>query len=212
MKLREMLERVDQLAPFDTQEAFDNCGLLLGDPEKEIETVLLALDCTQAVAEEAIRIGAGLVITHHPLMFSPVKTLREDNAEARILCTLIRAGIALIAAHTCLDKAPGGINDVLAQTMGLSQIRGEGFLRLGDLPEAMQAGDVQKLLAEKLDTTVRLMGDAKRMIHTVGMCSGAGSEEWEAAHASGAEAFVSGEIKHHHALAAAAEGVVCFEC
>ena len=212
MKVIDVYRRLDQIAPFDTQEAFDNSGLLTGHPDWEVTGALLTLDCTPAAVREAVEHGANLIISHHPLMFSPRKTLREDDPEAALLSALIRSRIALIACHTCLDKAPGGINDVLADRAGLEQVEGEGFLRVGNLPETMTAEAYGALLSERLHTVTRIMGDPRQQVTRVGLCSGAGSDEWEEAKALGADAFISGEIKHHHALAAAQQGVVCFEC
>ena len=125
---------------------------------------------------------------------------------------LIREDLSLIASHTCLDQAPGGINDALAECCALLDVEGEGFVRVGTLPKPMRAGELKEYLSAALDTEVRLMGDPEITVSRLGMCSGAGGSEWEAAAALGAEAFLSGEVKHHQALAMADAGVPCFEC
>ena len=210
LTVRQVLEYINVRAPFDTQEDFDNSGLLLGNPETPVRHILVALDCTEAVAAEAERVDADLIVTHHPLMFSPRKRLCEDDAEAALLCRLIRGKRALIAAHTNLDQAQDGMNDVLASIIGLTDVTGDGFLRVGFLPKPMKAEAFAAQLAERLQTVVRTMGGGT--VRRVGLCSGAGSEFWQAAKALGADAFVSGEIRHHHALASCAAGVTCFEC
>ena len=212
MKVRQIYELLDAVAPFETQEPYDNSGLLVGSPEQEVSGILFALDVTQAVISEALSLGANLIVTHHPLMFEAVRRMTDESFEGRLIQRMIREGLSLIACHTCLDKASGGINDALAERCALLDVQGEGFVRVGDLPQPMTAGELKEYLAVALNTDVRLMGDASLQISRLGLCSGAGGSEWIAARELGAEAFLSGEIKHHHALAMAEAGLPCFEC
>jgi len=191
--------------------AFDNSGLLVGNPDQEVTGVHFALDVTSRVIDEAIENGANLIVTHHPMMFSPIKRLVETNHEARLLCRLIRAGISLISAHTNLDQAPGGCNDALAHAIGLTDIQGEGFIRVGTLPHRMSAQDLATHISASLGDVVRVMGNPSALVDKVGMCSGSGADEWPAAAAMGAQAFLTGEVKHHIALEAADAGVVLLE-
>lgn len=211
LTLQKVYDIINERAPFETQLAFDNSGLLVGHPEWEVKGIHVALDVTNAVISEAIANGANLIITHHPLMFSPIKRLVETNYEAHLLCNLVREGIGLISAHTNLDQAVGGMNDVLAATIGLTDIQGEGFLRVGTLPQPMNANDLAAHISRCLGDSVRVMGDGGRIIRKVGMCSGSGSDEWKGAAALGAEAFLTGETKHHIALEAADAGMVMLE-
>lgn len=211
LTVQQVYDIVNELAPFETQVAYDNSGLLVGDPSSAVTGIHFALDVTNRVIDEAIEAGANLIITHHPLMFSPIKRLVETGYEARLLCRLIRANISLISAHTNLDQAPGGVNDALAAAIGLTDVTGEGFVRVGRLPEAMTAAALAAHVSRSLGDAVRLMGDGSAIIRRVGMCSGAGSDEWPAAAAMGAEAFLTGEAKHHFALEAADSGVVILE-
>ena len=202
---------LNSIAPFDTAEAYDNPGLLTGRMDQVITGVLLALDCTPQTVEEAKALGANVIVTHHPLMFAPRQNLREDDYEGGLICSLIRANIALIAAHTNLDIAPGGINDALAQRLGLKRIAGEGFVRAGDLPEPMSAEKLAEYCVARLNTVVRLCGPKTAVISRLGMCSGAGSGEWRQAVAWGAQAFLAGEVKHHHGVEAAQAGIPLLE-
>ena len=211
MTVQWLYDWLNAYAPFDTAEDFDNPGLLTGRMDWEVTGVLLALDCTPQTVREAKELGVNVIITHHPLMFSPLHTLREDSFEPAILCELIRHKIALIAAHTNLDKAPGGINDALAMRLGLSQISGEGFVRVGDLPHPMSGDELAAYCGEKLNTVVRLTGPKDARIIRLGMCSGAGSGEWKEALKWGAQAFISGEVKHHVAIEAAFAGIPMLE-
>ena len=212
MNIQNIYELLDMAVCFESQEPYDNSGLLVGDPSQEVTGVLFALDVTEAAIREAVSLGANLIVTHHPLMFDPVRRITADTYEGRLITHLIQAGIGLIACHTCLDKAPGGINDALAECCALLDVRGEGFVRVGTLPSPMKAGDLKEYLAAAMQTDVRLMGDPEIPVSRLGLCSGAGGSEWEAAAALGAQAFLSGEVKHHLALAMADAGIPCFEC
>ena len=172
MTVRDFYLLINGIAPFETQAEFDNSGLLIGSPAAEVSCVLLALDVTEAVINEAVSLGAQLIITHHPLMFSPRRQLTDEDYEGRLIRHLVRENISLIAAHTNLDQAPCGVNDTLAELCGLTDVSGEGFFR----------------------------------------CSGGGSDEWTTAAEAGCDAFLSGEINHHLALAMADSGLVAFEC
>lgn len=211
LTVQQVYDFINERAPFETQLAFDNSGLLVGHPDNEVTGIHFALDVTNHVIDEAIANGANLIVTHHPMMFSAIKRLVETGHEARLLCRLIRAGISLISAHTNLDQAHGGCNDVLAQTIGLTDIQGEGFIRVGTLPSPMAADELAAHIGEKLGDVVRVMGDPTAVITRVGMCSGSGADEWPAATAMGAQAFLTGEVKHHIALEAADAGVVMLE-
>ena len=211
MLVQDVFSFIDGLAPFETQDSFDNSGLLVGDPAWEVRGIHVAMDVTSSVLDEAIEQGANLIVTHHPMMFSARKRLVETDSEAKLLCHMIRHEIALIAAHTNLDQAPGGINDVLAQTIGLTGIVGEAYLRVGELPAPMTAEAFARKAGEALGTVVRLMGDPDRMIRRVAVTSGAGSDSVHDALALGVDAFLTGEAKHHHALEAAESGMLVFE-
>lgn len=204
-------ELLDALAPFDTQADFDNAGLLVGDPQAEVTGIHLALDVTDRVIDDALSQGANLIVTHHPLMFSARKRLTEADYEGHLLLRLIRSNLSLIAAHTNLDQAPGGMNDTLAARLGLLRVTGEGFVRVGDLPEPMTAEAFAAVAARQLGDTVRVMGHRDALIHRVGLCSGGGCDEWAEAQAMGADAFLTGEVKHHIALDASYHGVVLLE-
>ena len=211
LTVQQVYDFINERAPFETQVAYDNSGLLVGHPSNEVTGIHFALDVTNNVIDEAIAHGANLIVTHHPMMFSPIKRLVETDYQARLLCRLIREGISLISAHTNLDQAAGGINDVLAQRIGLTDIQGEGFVRVGTLPSPMTAGELAASISAALGDVVRVMGDASARVEKVGMCSGSGADEWPAAAAMGAQAFLTGEAKHHIALEAADRGVVLLE-
>ena len=205
MTVRDFYLLINEIAPFETQAEFDNSGLLIGSPAAEVSCVLLALDVTEAVINEAVSLGA-------QLMFSPRRQLTDEDYEGRLIRRLVRENISLIAAHTNLDQASCGVNDTLAELCGLTEVSGEGFFRCGLLAETMTASACAEELSRRLGTTVRLMGPEDAKIRKIGLCSGGGSDELISAAEAGCDAFISGEIKHHLALAMADSGLVAFEC
>lgn len=212
MTVQQIYDLINAVAPFEIQAEFDNSGFLVGRRNQEISGILFALDLTQPVIDEAVFHQVSLIVTHHPLMFTPLRMLTDDDCEGRLIRRLVREDISFIAAHTNLDQAPGGINDVLASCCGLSGITGEGFFRCGMLKEPMPAEAFARFLSGRLQSVVRLMGNPDKLIRKAGLCSGGGSDEWTSAAASSCDAFISGEIKHHHALAMADQGLAAFEC
>ena len=203
---------LNELAPMETAESYDNVGTIVGRRDAKVTKILVALDCTWDVVKEAEKLGAELIVSHHPLTFHARKNLLEEDAEGRILCEMVRNNLSLIAAHTNLDQAPGGVNDTLASCCGLTDVSGEAFFRCGLLREPLSAAEYAEKLRTLLHTEVRLMGPEDRLIRKVGLCSGGGSDEWHRALESGCDAFISGEIKHHFGLAMADSGIIGLEC
>lgn len=203
---------INDRAPFETQESYDNSGLLLGTPDMPVRAIHVALDVTDRVLDEAEAAGANLVVTHHPLMFHARKRLVETDREARLLCRMIRANMALISAHTNLDLSPEGTGRALAQALSLEAPRAEGFVWIGALPAPMTGEAFVRHASEALHTIVQPFGDMTRIVRRVGLCSGSGGEFWREALALGADAFVTGELPHHHALDLTASGMLAFGC
>ncbi len=206
-KVKEILDWMDQNYPFSLAEDFDNCGLLIGDPEKEVFRCLLALDVTAEVVEDAVRERAELVLTHHPVIFNPLKRLLEGG----IAYKCVRRGIAVISSHTCLDKAAGGVNDVLAGMLSLREIaildNTDGIVRIGTLEKALSPLDFAEFCKRVLKAGgVRaVLGD--RPVRTAALCSGAGGSFLDAVLESGCDAYLTGEVKHHEAVLAKNAGI-----
>ena len=212
MTVKDLYEIIDRIAPFSTQMEGDNSGFLVGSVSQEVTAVLFALDVTEPVIDEAVSLGAQLIVTHHPLLMNPVRTLTDSDYESRLVRRLSRENISFIAAHTNLDQAPGGVNDTLAERCGLAGVSGDAFFRFGLLPEPVTAYEYADRLKNSLRTDVRLIGPGNALIRKVGLCSGSGGSEWPRAAETGCDAFVSGEIKHHFGLAMADSGIVGLEC
>lgn len=198
MTVKEIFDYLCTRAPLDTAEAWDNPGLLVGDPRKEVTRVLVALDATDGALATAEAVGADLLVTHHPVIFAPLKRLTADSIPYR----LAAAGIGVVSAHTNLDKAIGGVNDTLAARLGLQDVTvaADEFTRIGTLPQEMSARDFAAHVADVLETPVRYAGD--RPVRTVAVCGGSGGN-FIGGCVGQADAYVTGEVKHHEWLAAA---------
>lgn len=209
-------DTIDRLAPFWLTMDFDNTGILVGDRNREIACALLALDCTPAVVEQARQLGAQLIITHHPVIFHPLKRVNEDA----VVYQLIRSDIAVISAHTNLDIAQGGVTDALASAIGLRDCRGLELLneqtgawlgRIGTLPEPLSPEAFAAHIKACLNASSVKFAAAPRVIRTVALCSGSGADCLDAAISAGADALLTSEVKQHEYLAAAAAGISIFD-
>ncbi len=192
---------IDGFAPFRTAMDFDNSGLLAGERETGVQTVLLSLDITPDVVKEAARLPAQLIVSHHPVIFHPLRSLRPGTAPY----LLARCGIAAVCAHTNLDLAPGGVNSCLAARLGLHGLRAVHTCGGTGLAEAV-AGETDRAYAprEFAEFVKRALGcdglfyaDGGRPVTRVGLCGGSGSNYVYEAAEQGCQAFVTGEAKHH---------------
>lgn len=211
--VKTVFDYLNEIAPFETAESFDNVGLLIGSMHAPVERILVALDATPAVIQEALDLDVQLIVTHHPLMFGGTKRLLYDSYEGSVITAIVQNGLHLIAAHTNLDLSPELSGSAcLARRIGLENIRQEGFVLVGDLKEGdMSAGLLRKKIAHAEDDAVYLFGDEQAKITTLGISGGAYDGGFEQARAMGAQAYLTGEVKHHNALAAAGTGFVLYQ-
>ena len=212
--VQQIWDWLDSFAPFATQEAFDNAGLVIGDPSATVECVLFALDATLPVVREAQTLGVQLMVTHHPLLFGGIRQLRTDRPEGAAVAAIAGSGLNLIAAHTNFDQAPGGTGDSLASALGLAAILptpGTPYLRTGFLPAPMRAADFLADVDRRLGACARLYGDPQMTLHRVAVGPGACGDAVALAAADGAQAYVVGEIKHHELLEAQGLGLTVLE-
>ncbi|MCR5826739.1 MAG: Nif3-like dinuclear metal center hexameric protein [Oscillospiraceae bacterium] len=204
--VREIETALYEWAPRELAESWDNVGLLVGSADAQVHRVLIALDVTEWVAEEAIRRGAELIVAHHPVMncrWHEVQSVVDDNAQGRVLMRLLQNGVSAICMHTNLDAAEGGVNDVLARLLGLEGIETfneEKIGRIGTLK-------CEKGLEEFLQDVVQLLGckglryrDAQRRVHRVAVGGGACVDYAEQVRALGCDTFVTSDVKYHEFL------------
>lgn len=212
MTVRDVLDWLDALAPFDSAEDFDNVGLLMGDPQAKVSRVLFGMDLTEAMAREAAERGAELIVTHHPFIFHPLKRIDYTGPQGRALLALAQGHVCVIAAHTNWDKAPGGVSDSLAQALGLLDITApDDFLRVGTLPQPLDPEAFGGLIRRSLHIEARRYPAGRARISRVAAAGGAYGEGYEAAIAAGADAFVVGEVRHHELVDACARGLAVYD-
>lgn len=212
MKVRDVLNWLDALAPFDSAEDFDNVGLLLGDADASVRGVTFGMDVTEALVDDALAHGDELIVTHHPFIFHALKRINYNEPQGRALLKLTENRLSVIAAHTNWDKAPGGISDSLAQALGLTGVSApDDFLRLGSLAVPLSPAELGALVRQKLHIGPRCYPASGAPITRVAVAGGAYGEGYALAAASGAQAFVVGEVRHHELLDACARGLIVYD-
>ena len=193
-------------APRELAESWDNVGLLVGDPEAAVERVLVALDITPQVAEEALERGCQLIVAHHPVMncaWHPVQAVRADDRQGRTLTALLRGGVAAICMHTNLDAAEGGVNDILAEKLGLTQpemLTEEKIGRIGTLKCEIPLVEFTHSVIELLGCNGLRYVDAGRPVHRVAVGGGACGCYIPQAVAAGCDTFVTSDLKYNDFL------------
>lgn len=211
-----VMAALEAIAPRRLAEEWDNPGLLVGSPRQEVHRVLTALDATDAVIEEAIDLGADMIVAHHPVMFQAIKKVRTDLPLGHRLQVLLQHGIAVAAAHTNLDIAEGGVNDVLAARIGLVHVRdfvpagaeGASLGRVGELPEPMILDAFARQVRDGLPAEfVRVVESGDHTVKRVALCSGAGADFIGKAAMIGADAYVTGDVRYHDAQKAQELGI-----
>jgi len=212
--VREIEKALFALAPKEAAMPWDNVGQLLGDPEMEVSRVLVALDITEGVADEALEKGCQLIVAHHPVMnckWLPVQTVRSDTPQGHLLLKLLRNGISAICMHTNLDIAEGGVNDCLAQTLELVDPGPlgdeDGLCRMGSLSEPMPLSEFAKFVCKVLDCNGIRYADAGKMVHRVAVGGGACDDYEDTAIAAGCDTFVTSDLTYHTFLEAAGKGI-----
>lgn len=192
-KVKDFYGYLNSIAPFETQEDWDNSGMLVGDMDAEVKKVAVVLDITHEEIKKAKAIGADLIISHHPVIFSPVKSVTRGSVPYELVASSINA----LCCHTPLDIADGGTNDSLAKLLGIEVTRAEDpILRIGTV-EPTTAENLAGKIAKTLNTKVRY-ADAGRKIEKIAICTGAGCSLIEAA--GEIDAFITGDASHHNFL------------
>lgn len=206
MKVRDITSAIEQFAPLSLQESYDNSGLIVGNPDDEIRGgVLLAVDVTDAVIDEAIERGCSMIITHHPIIFHPLKRLNGATMVERCVMRAIRENIALYASHTNLDAVQGGMSWQLGNLLGLQQMAalqpdadGNGFGVVGELDKEVAIEEFFDTLRNRLSVSViRHSAVARPMVRRVAICTGAGSSMMEAARTSGCDVYVTADLRYN---------------
>lgn len=206
IKLKDILAHVGQFAPWELAEPWDNVGLMVGNPDQEATGVLIALDPTLQVIEEAILKKANIILTHHPLIFHPLKSINTATPLGQFLKKALVHDIAVVSCHTNLDIISDGVSDALARALYLRNTRpltltgnrpDQGFGKVGNLPKPMQGESFIHFVAQRLQLPAMMIaGPQPQTVSTIAVCGGSGSELAEAAFQAGAQVYITAELKH----------------
>ncbi len=212
--LAEVLEVLERLYPPSTAQSWDRVGLVTGDLRQPVRRVHLAVDPTLAVIEEARALGADLLITHHPLLLRGVHSVATTSAKGASVTHLVVGDVALYVAHTNADVAADGVCEALAEACGLAttqaltESEGQPMGRVGDLEEPLALRAFVERLATRLPKAaggIRVAGPPDAVVRRVAVLGGAGDDLLDAVRASGADVYVTADLRHHPALEAREE-------
>lgn len=210
LTIQELIKILQQIAPDSLAENWDNVGLLVGSPEQKVKAILLALDPSPELIRDAVDKGCNLIITHHPVIFRPIKALRTDQPTGHFIAEAIQHSIGVIGCHTNLDATIGGVSDVLADGLGVQDTRPLvagaqgcesenmcGLGRIGSYPEPISPQEFIKRVCDSCKPPWLLeAGSRPETVSTVAVCGGSCSDFAETALALGADVFITAEIKH----------------
>ena len=206
MKVRDITAVIEAFAPLSLQESYDNSGLIVGRPDDEVHKALLAVDVTEEVLAEAVAEGCDMIITHHPIIFHPLKRFNSASVTERCVEEAIRRGIVLYAAHTNLDSTPQGMSWRVAEMLGVENLEvlqstndlGAGFGVVGNLPSAIPSEVfMQQVMAKFGVQALRHSDVVKSEVRRVAVCTGAGASLIDVAKESGADIYLTADLKYN---------------
>ncbi len=203
--VKDIYDFIDSIAPFDTQEEWDNSGFLVGNINAEVKKILFTLDITNDIIAQAVAGGFDLIISHHPLIFRPVKNVFSDT----LVYNTVKSGLNVISAHTNFDKAVDGINDELCRKIGVCNFEkiGDTYLNIAIIDGEMSCEEFVNKVKDSLNTTVRF-NSVNKSIKRIGVCGGSGCDFLELAKELNCDAFLTGDASHHKFLDADEMGIL----
>ncbi len=221
VQLREIIETLEQIAPSQYAASWDNTGLQIGGADDPIRSILVSLDITPGVIQEAVKKKADLIISHHPLFFQPLRQIRTDTGAGRIVQSLLKAGIAVYSAHTNFDVMKNGMSNILGKALGLqgwspiqeiSVTDGTGWGRIGSLQEEKGFDDFVADLKEALQVQwLRWIGPPAKKVLKVACCGGSGASLLPDVLEHRPDLFITGDIKYHEAVHFQLEGITVLD-
>lgn len=214
--IKDVIDLIEYAAPKELQYDWDNTGLIVKCSDS-VEKILIALDVTEEVIKEAVECGCDMILTHHPLIFSAIKSLSFDEYPNSLVMELIKSGISLYSAHTSYDRAQGGMNDMLADRLGLTDVKtiggtGEDLMRIGELESAVSAKELAQHVKEKLGSECVKVSDENCInIKRVAVIGGSGADFIFAAKQQDADVLITGEAKLNNFLEAKDLGILLID-
>lgn len=207
MKAKAIMDLMNSWALPELIDDWDNTGFQIGDDNKDVSRILLALDLNDKICQKAIEENFHIIITHHPLIFKPINSITTSNYKEKLIYNLIRNEIVVYNAHTNLDRAEGGVSHQLGKLLGLKEgkplhlnfEKSFGYGRVGDIEE-ISLNDYIKVIKEQLDTeNVIVYGNQEKLIKRIAVCGGSGAEFIYDAYRENADIYITGDIKYHEA-------------
>ena len=205
MQLSALLKEFDSIWPPATAEAWDRPGLMLGNPDKEIRKILLTVDITAIVIEQAVEMNIDLIVAHHPMFLRGVFELNELGFRGANAATAIKSDIAIFSAHTNADFQLKGVTNSLARAVGISNpqpFSANGSGAIGEIDQAMSLLDYSRLVAKVLPAVaagVKVAGDPAKIVKKVAVLAGAGDSYLAEVLQSGADVYITSDLRHHSA-------------
>lgn len=206
-RVQDFCQIMEELAPLELALEWDNVGLQIGNPSKKVSTVLVTLTVTMDVVQRAIESGVDLLISHHPVIFKPLRQIRTDTPEGSLLATLLKHDLAVYVAHTNLDQAPQGLNYWLARDLALEGQKvlvpvnnsAAGLGRIGTV-RPVSLGALARQVEELWSCPVRMVGDQEQEVCTVAVVGGSGGDFVAQAKKAGADVLITGDVSYHDAM------------
>lgn len=211
IKLKEIIESMEKIAPTYLKEDFDNVGLMVGDKEQTVKKVLLALDCTLDVIEEAKNLKVDLIITHHPLIFNRPKSITTDTIQGKKIIELIKNNISLYSSHTNLDSVEGGLNQTIVEMLGfesneilekskITSHKNAGLGRMIRLDKEINLKDLIDIVKKKLNINTLRVVEGNTKVKNIAVINGSGQSFLKQAVDEGADCIITGDTTYHFAL------------
>lgn len=208
-EVKDLCSIIEEYAPLNLKESYDNVGLMIGDSTQEVKSVLMALDCTLDVIEEAIDKKCNMIITHHPLLFRKPSSITNETLQGRKILKLIKNDINVYSSHTNFDSVKGGLNDIIVELLGFPKGKviessnkenlNDGIGRIVELNHSLSLDEVCNIVKKQLNLkNIRYCGDEKKEICKIAIINGSGQDYFEKAKESGADCIITGDTSYHY--------------
>lgn len=208
LKVKNFVDMMNNFAPENFKEDYDNVGLMVGDNDKEVTSIIVALDCTMKVIDEALSKGCNLIMTHHPLLFHKPSKITSDTLLGRKIIKLIKNDISVYSSHTNLDSVGGGLNDIIMHLLGFNNYKiidikdcetSSGIGRIAELDECISLRDICIKVKHALNASlIRYCGDDLKPIKKIAVINGSGQDYFSQAVEKGADCIITGDTTYHY--------------
>jgi len=207
VKINDVINIMKKIAPENLKESYDNVGFMIGDRNNEVTKILVALDCTLQVIDEAKTIGAELILTHHPLLFKRPKSITTDTLQGKKIINLIKSDIALYSSHTNWDSVKDGLNDEFVNLLGFKESKiieknpldpTAGVGRIVELKEDITIEEIINIIKDKFNLeNLRFSGELNKRVRTIALVNGSGEDYLQSAYELGAEVIITSDTTYH---------------